>query len=459
MKILLGVHYYLPRHQAGTELYTRALARQFKEQGHSVWIFTSEDQAGPDFKILRDAHEGIPVFRICYSRVPDFKASYQRPEFDRLFGQLLDETKPEIVHFQHLFRLSTGLVSEAKKRNIPALLTLADYWLLCPAIIMLKPEDALCPGPDEGHACANCPHAFSVFGRDQAGSFLWRSLEIGLGYGHQLKRQLPPSLVDSLRAVLGRKNDFAQKRELINQRQLQMKKMVDELSLLISPSRFLLEMMVRNRVAPREKIIFSDYGFEDGGFSRRTQAAAGKKQPLTFGFIGTLVRHKGLKVLLQAVRSMPAENFSLKIFGETREFPGYVRELKKLAGRDPRIQWRGRIDHDRVAQAHAQIDVLVVPSLWYENSPLTIHEAFLSGIPVLASELGGMKELVQEGGGRLFAPGSSTELAARMKELISNPARIEELRKTIPPIKTIEDNCRELIILYQMLLKNSRSDF
>jgi len=459
MRILLGVHYYLPAHQAGTELYTRSLARQFKKEGHSVWIFTSEDQAGPGFKMLRDQFEGVPVFRIYYSRVPDFSSGYQRPEFDRLFAEVLDEIKPEIVHFQHLFRLSTGMVGEAKKRNIPVLLTLADYWLLCPAIIMLKPEDAVCQGPEEGRACAGCPHAFGLFGTDQAGSWFQRSLESWLGYAHRLKRELPPWLVDFLKTALGRKDDLARKLELINHRRQEMKKVVDQLSLLISPSRFLMEMMLRNQAAPREKIIFSDYGFETGGFSKKEQTGKEPNRPLTFGFIGTLVRHKGLKVLLQARRLMPAENIALKIFGELRDFPGFVREMKKLAGKDQRIQWMGGIEHDQVSRAHAQIDVLVVPSIWYENSPLTIHEAFLSGTPVLASDLGGMRELLSEGGGILFAPGSSLDLAARMKEIIANPGRLEELRKTIPPVKNIEDNCRELLLLYQMLFKNSRGDF
>ena len=117
MRILLAVHYYLPRHQAGTELYARALARQFKKLGHEVFIFASEDQSGPGFRIEQDEYEGVPVHRLYHSCLPDFRASYSRPDFDRVFGETLDKIRPDIVHFQHLFRLSTGFVGEAKKRK------------------------------------------------------------------------------------------------------------------------------------------------------------------------------------------------------------------------------------------------------------------------------------------------------------------------------------------------------
>jgi len=453
MKILQVVHYYLPRHQAGTELYTRALARQFRKHGHRVYIFTSEDRSGPGFKLEEDDYEGSPVFRLCHSEVGDFRSGYQRPEFDVLFGETLDRVKPDVVHFQHLFRLSTGFVQEAGKRRLPGIMTLADYWLVCPAIIMLKPENALCAGPDQGRSCVNCPHAFSAFASDQPGWF-WKNLETGISYAHKLKRRLPPSLVDSARAALGKKQEYGKKLELINQRWMEMKKTADQLSLLISPSRFLMEMAVRSKIVAPEKIIFSDYGFETEGFAKAGQGPR-QEGTLTLGFIGTLVGHKGAHVLIRAMKALPEAAVELKIFGEPKDFPGYVRSLKKLSGKDPRIKWMGRVEHDRVAEALGQIDILVAPSLWYENSPLTIHEAFMAGVPVIAGNIGGMKELVEEGGGLLFEPGNPADLADKINKIAANPARLSELRQTIPPVKSIEDNCQELMLIYQMLIKNA----
>jgi len=456
MKILYVVHYYLPRHQAGTELYTQALARKFKEEGHQVWIFTSEDQAEPGWELKKDEYEGIEVFRLYHSGARDFTSTYQREEFDQIFAQVLEQIQPEMVHFQHLLRLSLGFIAETKKRNIPAVMTLADYWLICPAIIMLKPEDQPCSSPEQGRACVRCPHSLS----GMIPNLLWqmpgvfqRASERALAYAHQIKRQLPPSWVEWLREILGKKAEQEKKNRLLFQRWQEMKKAVNELELLIAPSKFLREMMISRGMVPEEKIIYSDYGFDAQGFFEK-QAVKDPKKPLVLGFIGTLVRHKGVHILIQAVRFLEGENLELRIYGSLEEFPGYVRWLKKLAGKDKRIRWMGRAEHSQIPKVLGEIDLLVVPSLWYENSPLTIHEAFLARVPVLASNLGGMKELVKEGrGGMLFEPNNPKNLAEKIRMFLKNPELIPCLRSGIPPVKTIEQNYKELLQIYEKIKK------
>ena len=452
MKVLYVVHYYLPRHQAGTELYTQALAKKFFEHGHQVWIFTSEDQTEPGWELKKDEYEGIEVFRLYHSGARDFTSTYQRKEFDQIFAQVLEQIQPEVVHFQHLFRLSIGFISEAKKRNIPALMTLADYWLICPAIIMLKPEDQPCSSPEQGRACVRCAHSLS----GMIPNLLWempgvfqRASERALAYAHQIKRQFPPSWVEWLREISGKKAEQEKKSRLLFQRWQEMKKAVSQLDLLISPSRFLQEMMISSGMVPEEKIIYSDYGFDAQGFFEE-RAVKDPKKPLVLGFIGTLVRHKGIHILIQALRFLEGENLELRIYGSLEEFPGYVRWLKKLAGKDKRIRWMGRAEHSQIPKVLGEIDLLVVPSLWYENSPLIIHEAFLARVPVLASNLGGMKELVREGrGGMLFEPNNPKNLAEKIRMFLKNPELIPALSSSIPRVKTIEQNYKELLQLYE----------
>jgi len=456
MKILYVIHYYLPRHQAGTELYTQALARKFKEEGHRVWIFTSEDQAQPGWELKKDEYEGIEVFRIYHSGARDFRSTYQREEFDRIFARVLEQIQPEVVHFQHLLRLSLGFIAEAKKRNMPSLMTLADYWLICPAIIMLKPEDQPCASPEQGRACVRCAHSLS----GMIPNLLWqmpgvfqRASERALAYAHQIKRQLPPGWVEWLREVLGKKAEQEKKSRLLSQRWEEMKKAVSQLDLIISPSRFLQEMMISSGMVPEEKIIYSDYGFESRGFLPRDRFKS-PGEPLILGFIGTLVRHKGVHILIQALKYLEGENLELRIYGSLEEFPGYVRWLKKLADKDKRIKWMGRAEHSQVPEVLKEIDLLVVPSLWYENSPLTIHEGFLARLPVLASNLGGMKELVREGrGGMLFEANNPKNLAEKIRMFIKNPELIPCLKCGTPPVKTIEQNYKELLQLYEKIKK------
>ncbi len=461
MRILLVGHYYLPWHQAGTELYTRALARKFRQEGHQVLVFASEDQAQAGFALKTDEYEGIKIFRLYHSEPFSFKSSYVRREFDQVFGRFLDQEKPDIVHFQHLLRLSLGFVEEARQRGIPALMTLADYWMLCPAIIMLKPEHMCCPGPQLGKACANCPYAMSAFypaeasGRQSASQML---LERTLALAHRFKRRLPPAWVNWLRERAGKDEEAAERMMMLRERWKEMRDAVDKLSLLIAPSRFLLELMVKCQMVSPEKIVYSDYGFETEKFAKLEKGGgagvAAGDSTFTLGFIGTLVRHKGLEVLIRAIKLIPEQNLDLKIYGEEKDFPGYVHELKKLAGKDRRIRWMGRVDNDRIPEMLEGIALLIVPSLWYENSPLTIHEAFLASVPVLASNLGGMAELVATGGGLTFQPGDPADLAKKIQDLRSDPQKLSALKSFIPRVKSINENYRELFEIYQKLAGN-----
>jgi glycosyltransferase involved in cell wall biosynthesis len=104
----------------------------------------------------------------------------------------------------------------------------------------------------------------------------------------------------------------------------------------------------------------------------------------------------------------------------------------------------GRCSRDEVADAYAGIDVLVVPSLWLENSPLVIHEAYLAGVPVVGSRIGGIADLVRDGwNGLLVEPGSPSGLAAALRQLVDRPGLLAHLAARLPTVKTIEDDARE----------------
>src|SRR5206468_4043369 len=89
-------------------------------------------------------------------------------------------------------------------------------------------------------------------------------------------------------------------------------------------------------------------------------------------------------------------------------------------------------------------------SIWPENSPLVIQEAFLAGVPVVASRIGGIPEMVSDGrNGLLFQPGDAEDLARTLTRLLREPGRIETLRRGIPAVRTIEDDVRQTRSLYQ----------
>ncbi len=457
MKIVVAVHYFLPGHQAGTEVYTANLALALASD-HEVYVLTSEDSPTGAVEVRDDTYEGLPVTRLYHPDPRDFEHSYKDPQLDELFGQYLDRIKPDVVHFQHLFRLSTGFVEQAKKRGIPTLLTLADYWFICPPILLLGPGFQLCPGPDQGLRCVSCGNAIGRFYAgdvSRAAKGFETAAEKLVQTAHALKHRLPRSWVEGIRSFrLERdlKNPGSEKNrraELLQKRYRAMQQALAGIDLVIAPSNFLREKIIDAGIVDPTKIIHSDYGF-DG--SRFEGLKPGNTDHVRFGFIGTPVEHKGLHVLVEAMNDLQDTQATLDVYGDLSWFPAYARQLNKL-NRNPRTRFLGRFENARVGQILSSLDALVVPSLWYENSPLTIHEAFLAGLPVVTSDIGGMAELVQDGvSGLTFKIGEAEDLTRTLRRLVNEPDLLERLARGIPKIKDISENADELTLIYEGLL-------
>ncbi|MCB9159888.1 MAG: glycosyltransferase [Caldilineaceae bacterium] len=164
---------------------------------------------------------------------------------------------------------------------------------------------------------------------------------------------------------------------------------------------------------------------------------------------------KGVHLLLQAVSRLYAEErapFRVKLYGDPNKSPAYGGELAELAADLPNVEFCGTYPRDASARIFDGLDVLVVPSLWYDF-PLVIHEAFATKTPVIASRLGGMAESVQDGvNGLLFTPGDVDDLARQLARLVADRTLWRRLRANIGPVKSVATEVRELVSMYEELL-------
>jgi glycosyltransferase involved in cell wall biosynthesis len=146
----------------------------------------------------------------------------------------------------------------------------------------------------------------------------------------------------------------------------------------------------------------------------------------------------------------------LTIHGDHKpDSDAFHRRLAELA-RGTRTRFAGRFDNARIGLVHAELDVLVVPSTWYENSPLTIHEAFQHGTPVVTCDLGGMRETVRhEVDGLHFRAGDERGLAEALERLARDPALLERLARSVPAVKSIETDAEETEARYLRLLADA----
>ena len=417
MRIAQVVHWLPPRHLAGVEVYTQYLSQELQKR-HRVDLYCREDGfSDRPLHEVDELYQGLPLRRVYANPSGKLDRLLSKPfvqfrnaKVEASFARFLDEKQPDIVHIQHLLLLSGRIIAAAKERGLPVVITLHDYWFLCHRIQLLRPNLACCSGPAGGWKCAGCA--------DIPLPYLLRFLLYPLTTPVFLYRT----------AYLRRHLEMA--------------------DLIISPSAFL-----RDR--------FTDHGFQEERIQVCDNGTANawlsdlRPQPsdhLRFGFIGSVMRHKGIHTLIEAFNQLDDTRAELHVFGDPRVSPTFYTQMQALAC-NPRVHFRGRFENDEIGRVLGQIDVLIVPSIWYENAPVTIHEARMACVPVIGSRLGGIPEFVEHDvSGLLFTPGDAVDLHAQMQRLLDEPDLLARLRQGIRPVKTIEEHGRELEAIYEQLI-------
>jgi glycosyltransferase involved in cell wall biosynthesis len=460
LRILYVVHGFPPDTWAGTEVHTLGLAREMEKLGHRCAVLTrapadrsEADGGAADFSLARGDFEGLEVWRmtrrIGKQRLRD---SYRHPAAEEVFRQVVADVRPDVVHFQHLLHLSAELPRIAGEMGISTVITCNDYWALCARVQLIRPDGERCEG-NQGLACQPCV-------KDQGAKRieLFRRYEALIRPVFKALRVVDRLLPGGAPATAERPVGFRQKLGRwmegfsdLEQRQPTTLGGYGSADLLIAPSRFLRDLHLETGSFDEARFVFSDYGTSCEHLER------GSKFPdpegrVRFGFIGSLVWYKGPEVLLEAMKLLAGQPAKLEIFGDFRpEEDDYHRQLQDLAA-GAAVDFRGRFDNARLDEVHREIDVLIVPSIWFENSPITIHEAFLLGSPPVVSDIGGMAELVTDGrDGMHFEVGNPRDLADVLGRFIADPGLAPRLAKAAPRIKTLPENAREMEYRYRSL--------
>lgn len=225
----------------------------------------------------------------------------------------------------------------------------------------------------------------------------------------------------------------------------------------VSPSHFLIDRYVKWGL-PAEKFTMLENGIDVAKIAPARSVPPGGRRS-RFGFFGQITEFKGLHILLDAIGRVSEKAWSddaaLCIFGGNLEnqpeaFRKSFEELITKAGR--RAKFYGSYSAEDLPDLMRQVDWVVVPSIWWENSPLVIQEAFLHGRPLLTSDIGGMKEKVVDGvNGLHFRVGSAEDLADKITYLLEDPAAWERLRQGATAPIGHEDAARQHLALYRRL--------
>jgi len=155
---------------------------------------------------------------------------------------------------------------------------------------------------------------------------------------------------------------------------------------------------------------------------------------------------------VQAFRRLPAGQVELHIHGPAGAQPGYVAALQQRAAGSA-VFFHGPYERSALARILGNLDLVVVPSIWPENAPVTVQEALLARVPVLAADIGGLSEFVaSEESGLLFRSGDVDALEAALRRVVAEPACLERWAQAIRPPKTMAQYALEVEALYQEVL-------
>jgi len=427
MNILKIIHGYPPKYNAGSEVYSQSICNEFIDQGHHVTILTREEvpyRVDFEFRHYRE-HE---LLQFYYINMPRDKDGYRHDEIDQQFADLLEKERPDVAHIGHLNHLSTGLVPQLKEAGIPIIFTLHDFWLMCPRGQFLQRNYdgcntyQLCNSQEDKKCATSC---YRMFFSGQSDFY---------------------------------NQDVSYWTNWITRRMNETRELISMVDMLIAPSRYLMNRFINDFNLPKEKVIYLDYGFPTHYLQPTTKNK--KEDRFTFGYIGTHIPAKGVNLLIEAFRKVEGKA-TLKIWGwKDAQSQKALLEMTESSG-NPIEFCGGYINENLADVVFSQVDAIVVPSIWGENSPLVIHEAQACHIPVITANYGGMAEYVQhQVNGLLFEHRNPQSITKQLQWALDNSSKMQSfgekgyLHSEDGQVPNIKNHCSQLEEIYQNIISN-----
>jgi GT2 family glycosyltransferase/glycosyltransferase involved in cell wall biosynthesis len=415
MKVMLVHHAYPPEGLGGSEIYTESLARCLARDHEVTVLYRSADPARGDYEVVESRRDWVRILSVNTPRWSGagFEA-YRDPRAAAAAAAIFETTRPDIVHVGHLNGLSTGIVSEARRLGAAVVFTLHDFGTLCALGQLVNLDLEVCPGPTP-QRCLGCVGAARF-----------------------------PLVRPVARAVAG----LAGPDEASVERRLrEMHDVLRQADMVLAPSRFMRERM--NLMGVSGIRVFP-LGHDP--IPLTPHRPPGPDGRFRIGLIGSLIPSKGAHVLAQAFRDLADPLLSLQLHGAFVPYhgdTGYESRLRGILGPLADEALRGPFPRSHLGQILANLDVLVVPSIWEENAPLVVQEAFLARVPVVVSGHGGLAEAVRhEVDGLHFRPGDAADLARALRRLADDRGLLARLAAQAPAVPTMDEHARRLLGLY-----------
>lgn len=421
MRILLISHGFPPDSVGGVEQHTRGLADALVELGHDVHVYAKLGIAGhAQGDRLGPVGDNPKVTRVVYryEGLDGLRSLYRVPALDDAFDAFLAANRFDVAHAHHLTGMSTGLIDVLRRHDVPSVLTLHDYWLMCPRGQMWRDDGSVCDAVETSR-CAECLRpTFGGWISDESVATLHTDAREVLAGATRL-------VVPSARAI--------------------------------DPFRAL--------GVDGDAIRVVENGVDVAALSKVPPVELPPGRPVRIGFLGTLIPSKGLDDLVQAFLRLPPGAAELRIHGNAVPYHGDESYLTRVFSRlDPtrsRATYFGPYQTSDLPEILADIDLLVTPARWREAFGLTVREAIAAGRPVITTRIGGLQDALEHGReGALVAPGAVDELADTLQRIVTDRdelARLAAACRARPAPRGFAEMAKELADVYGEVAKLDRA--
>ncbi len=366
MRILYVTHSFPPHHWRGTEVYTFELAREISQSHEVSVLYLLDEEAGEKPQVRKGDYQGLRVIQIVKRLKPWDPGDYFfDSEMDILFKEVLSDYSPDVIHFTYfLGGFSTGFLSIAKGKKAKVVVTITDFAAFCPRGQLIDQDFQPCAGPRKCLRCLRC-----LF--DQSILFQNKTLD-------RFAREYFPTGLSRLINNPGL--------ELLQRRIQSVSKGLDGADHVIFSNSNTRRVFEKQGFSFKKSHVI-DFGIDTRAYENHKKTSSEK---MRLGYIGQILPHKGLQTLAQAIQGIPSDRFRLILYGSmdapgTREF---FESLHISSGNA--IEQRGVFEFSRMNDVLKEIDVLVVPSIWQENSPLIVKYGLATKTRMILSDAPGI---------------------------------------------------------------------
>jgi glycosyltransferase involved in cell wall biosynthesis/LmbE family N-acetylglucosaminyl deacetylase len=420
MRVLVVTHTLYPETTGGMQLHIRLLLGLLRAE-HDVAVLTrSCDPSAPEYSVRTFEQDSVPVHSInnTFRDARDIGYLYEATGVDSAAEGVIRSVAPDVVHVHHLTCLSTGILKVCRDLGVPTVMTLHDYWMACPRGQRIHLDGGHCDVIDR-KLCRSCMRG------------TW------------------PGLLRSGEDDVDVEADM----ETIRRSDRHVAHMMDAVDQFITPSEHILRAFVARGIES-DRVLVIPHGLDATPFPDvgRTD---GDDDVLRIGFVGTIIPSKGVHVLLAAVDGLGGR-VSLEIHGESIPYHGdttYANHVRAIKPGGVPVRFHGRFAPEDIGRVLASIDVLVVPSTCEESFGLVVREAFLAGIPVVASRIGALTESLANDRGLLFEPGDSDDLRRQLSRMIEEPELRTRLRGKPEWVRTPDKMLADTVHAYRAAIQ------